>query len=107
MCMYDIQQTSWKRVYQKLLELGDEDQELDWRNGEDFPWWVWLANVGWMRDVSNDGITGVRVRVADGFRCVIVYSLRGIYTISADSNGRPLVHPHPRRYDPSRSRLRE
>ena len=100
MCMYDIQQSSWKRVYQKLLELGDEDQELDWSNGEDFPWWVWLANVGWMRDVSNDGITGIRLRVEGSFRCVIVYSLREIYTISADCYGRPLVHPFPQRYDP-------
>ena len=107
MCRYDIQQYGWNRVNQTLLELGPEDQELDWSNGEDFPWWVWLANTGRMRDVSNDGITSVRVRVENNFRCVIVYSLGGIYTISAGSNGRPLVHPQPRRYDPSCSRLRE
>ena len=100
MCVYDIQQTNWKRVYQKLLELGDEDQELDWSNGEDFPWWVWLANVGWMRNVSNDGITGVRLSVAGGFRCVIVDSLRGTYRISADCYGRAIVRPPPLRYDP-------
>ena len=100
MCVYDIQQTNWKRVYQKLLELGDEDQELEWSNGEDFPWWVWLANVGWTRDVSNDGITGVRLSVAGGFRCVIVDSLRKTYRISADCYGRPIVRPPPLRYDP-------
>ena len=100
MCVYDIQQTNWKRVYQKLLELGDEDQELEWSNGEDFPWWVWLANVGWMRNVSNDGITGVRLSVAGGFRCVIVDSLRETYRISADCYGKPIVHPPPLRYDP-------
>ena len=100
MCMYDKQKSSWRRVNQMLLELGPEDQELDWSNGEDFPWWVWLANTGWMRDVSNDGIRGVRLKVEGNVRCVIVDSLRGIYTISADSYGRPLVHPPPRRYDP-------
>ena len=46
MCKYDIQQNGWNRVNQTLLELGPEDQELDWSNGEDFPWWVWLANTG-------------------------------------------------------------
>ena len=100
MCMYDIQQTSWKRVYQKLRELGDEDQELDWSNGKDFPWWVWLAKVGWMRDVANEGISRVRLSVADGFRCVIVDSVWGTYRISAKCYGKRIVRPPPRRYDP-------
>ena len=100
MCTYDIQQNGWKRVNQTLLELGPEDQELDWSNGEDFPWWVWLANVGWMRNVSNAGITRVRLSVADGFRCVIVDSVGGTYRISANCYGKPIVHPPPLRYDP-------
>ena len=83
-----------------LLELGPEDQELDWSNGEDFPWWVWLANTGWMRDVSNDGITGVRLKVEGNVRCVIVDSVRGTYRISADHNGKPIVNPPPPLYDP-------
>ena len=100
MCMYDIQKNSWKRVNQTLLELGPEDQELDWSNGEDFPWWVWLANTGQMRKVANDGISRVRLKVSGGFRCVIVDSLRGTYRSSADQYGKPFVDPPPRRYDP-------
>jgi len=100
LCVYDIQQTSWKRVHQKLRELGHEDQELDWSNGGHFPWWVWLANVGWMQNVANDGITRVRLSVSDGFRCVIVDSVRGTYRISADHNGKPIVNPPPPLYDP-------
>ena len=36
------------------MELGDEDQEIEWSNGEDFPWWVWLSNIGKIRGVAND-----------------------------------------------------
>ena len=100
MCVYDIQQTSWKRVHQKLRELGHEDQELDWSNGEHFPWWLWLANTGQIRNVANDGISRVRLSVSDGFRCVIVDSVRGTYRIRADHNGKPIVNPSPPLYDP-------
>ena len=98
MCVYDIQQTSWKRVYQKLRELGHEDQEIDWSNGEDFPWWVCLANTGQMRNVANDGISGVRLSVWNGSKCVVVDSVGGTYRVSEDSNGDPVVRPKPRVY---------
>ena len=99
-CQLDINEVNWKQVREKLRKLGDEDQELDWSNGEHFPWWDWLANTGQMRNVANDGISRVRLKVSDGFRCVIVDSVRGTYCISADHYGKPFVDPPPRRYDP-------
>ena len=99
-CSHDITQVNWRQAREKLWELGDDDQEVDWSDGQHFPWWVWLANVGWMRNVANDGITRVRLSVSDGFRCVIVDSMRGTYRISADHNGKPIVNPPPPLYDP-------
>ena len=100
MCVYDIQQTSWKRVYQRLRELGDENQVLDISNGEDFPWWVWLANTGQIRNVANGGVSRVRLSVANGVRCVIVDSVGGIYRIIARGSSKPIVDPPPPFYDP-------
>ena len=100
MCVYDIQQTSWKRVVlPRLRDLGHEDQEIDVSNGERFPWWVWLANTGQIRNVANDGISRVRLSVSNGFRCVVVDSVQGTYYISArDSDGKMSVRLPPRLY---------
>ena len=66
-----------------------------------FPWWVWLANTGVLRDVVNDGVAGVELEVADGNKCVLVHSVRGDYRLSQHpTNGKMVIVPTPPRYDP-------
>ena len=104
-CRYDIQQVNWSHVREKLMELGDEDQEIEWSDGEHYPWWLWLANTGKMRDVANDGISRVRVVVANDvisrrvIKSVVVDSVRGTYNIIMDpTRDKPKVTPQPRLY---------
>ena len=52
-CSYDINEVSWRQVREKLLELGDHEQEVDWSDGHHFPWWVWLANTGMMVSLAS------------------------------------------------------
>ena len=87
------------------MELGDEDQEIEWSDGEHYPWWLWLANTGKMRDVANDGISRVRVVVANDvisrrvIKSVVVDSVQGTYNIILDpTRDKPKVTPHPRLY---------
>ena len=81
----------------KLAELGDNYQEVDWSDGQHFPWWLWLAITGKIRDVANDGISSVRLSVRNGFKCVVVESVQGTYDISAGySNGKMIVTDTPR-----------
>ena len=98
-CSYDINEVSWRLVREKLAELGDHDQEVDWSDGQHFPWWVWLANTGWLRNVSNDGIYSVHLSVSNGMRRVVVVSVRDTYYISAGHRaGKMNVSPPPRLY---------
>ena len=98
-CRLDINEVNWKQVREKLRKLGDEDQELDWSDGELFPWWLWLANTGQIRDVANAGISAVRLSVENGFKCVVVVSVQGTYYLSMHpKHGRMVVQPTPRLY---------
>ena len=81
-CSYDINVCGWREVREKLAELGEDDQEVDWSDGQHFPWWLWLANTGKIRDVAIDGIYRVRLSVSNGRRCVVVDSVQGTYNIS-------------------------
>ena len=56
MCSYDINEVSWRQVQEKLAERGAHDQEVDWSDGHDLPWIVWLANIGKIRDVASDAL---------------------------------------------------
>ena len=56
MCSYDINEVSWRQVQEKLAELGAHAQEVDWSDGHHFPWTVWLANIGKIRDVVSDAL---------------------------------------------------
>ena len=81
------------------MELGDDDQEVDWSDGEHFPWWLWLANTGNIRDVANDGISCVRLIVTNGLKCVLLNYVRGTYNISmGPGHGNMKVSPVPRLY---------
>ena len=98
-CTYDIHQASWRQVREKLAELAEVDYDIDWRDGQEFPWGVWLANTGQIRDLSNDGIYSVRLEVRSGLRRVVVHSVGGRYYISHRiPDGKMLVVPAPRLY---------
>ena len=98
-CPYDIKQINWRQVRDKLAELDDFDQQIDWSDGKEFPWWVWLANTGKVRDVANAGISNVRPQATGGFKCVVVDSVRGSYYISPRArDGKMLVTDTPRLY---------
>ena len=99
LCPYDINQINWRQVREKLAELPDFDHQIDWSDGEHFPWWVWLANTGQIRDVANDGISNVRLQVTDGVKCVVVDSVRGSYYISPRArDGKMMATDTPRLY---------
>ena len=77
---------------EKLAELGDDDQEIDWSDGQHFPWWLWLANTGDLAYIfCNDGISHVRLRVSNGFKCVVVDSVRRTYYISMRGSDRNMI----------------
>ena len=61
-CSYDINEVSWRQVREKLVELRDHDQEVDWSDGHHFPWWVWLANTG----NSVQGVYYISAKDSDG-----------------------------------------
>ena len=98
-CPYDIKQINWKQAREKLAELQDHDHQIDWSDGNEFPWWVWLANTGQIRDLANEGIYNVHLEKAGGSRWVAVHSVRGWYYISPDpKDGKMIVTGPPRLY---------
>ena len=54
---------------------------VDWSDGSHFPWWVWLANTGAVREVVNEGVIAVELEVADGNKCVVVHSVQGTFRL--------------------------
>ena len=47
-----------------------DSAEEDWSCGAHFPWWVWLANTGAVREAVGDGIFSLTVKVLN--RCVAI-----------------------------------
>ena len=99
LCVFDINSVNWRAVREALRVLPPYDHTVDWSDGSLFPWWVWLANEGVLRDVVNDGVAGVELQVADGNKCVVVHSVRGEFRLSCRS-GKMVITPTPPRYDP-------
>ena len=101
LCVYDSQCVNWRDIREALRVLPLHDHTVDWSDGSHFPWWVWLANTGVLRDVVNDGVAGVELEVLDGNKCVIVHSVRGNFRLSENpQNGKMVIKPTPLRYDP-------
>ena len=100
-CKYDVNMLSWKYVREKLAALETHDEaSVDWSNGQSFPWWVWMANTGTLRDVVNEGVSTVEVEVKRGVKSVVVTSKRGRFWHSAGpAYGKLRVWPVPRKYD--------
>ena len=101
LCVYDLQSVNWRAIREALRVLPLHNHTVDWSDGSHFPWWVWLANTGVLRDVVNDGVAGVELEVVDGNKCVVVHSVRGDFKLSAHpQNGKMVIRPTPPRYDP-------
>ena len=99
LCPYGITHIKWRQVREKLAELQDFDHEIDWSDGGHFPWWVWLATTGTIRDVANHGISNVRLQVTAGVKCVVVDSVQGTYYISPRGrDGKMMATDTPRLY---------
>ena len=55
---------------------------------------------GVLRDVVNDGVSGVELEVANGNKCVVVHSAWGDFRLSAHpQTSRMVIRPTPPRYD--------
>ena len=101
LCVYDLQSVNWRAIREALRLLPSHNHTVDWSDGSHFPWWVWLANTGALRDVVNDGIAGVELEVLDGNKCVIVHSVGGTFRLSqGPQNGKMVIKPTPPKYDP-------
>jgi hypothetical protein len=101
LCIYDIQSLSWRVVREELHVLPLHDHTVDCSDGSRFPWWVWIANTGLLRDVVNDGVIGVDLEVADGKKSIVAHSVRGDFRLSKHpETGEKVIRPKPPRYDP-------
>ena len=72
---YDVTSVNWKQVRALLRALPDHDDTVNWSEGIQFPWWVWLANTGILRDVVGDGVDAVELSVIGGRKYVVVHSI--------------------------------
>ena len=81
--VYDIQSVNWKAVREALRVLPVDDHTVDWSDSSHFPWRVWLANTGLLRDVVNAGVSAMELEVAHGNKCVVVHSVWGISRLSS------------------------
>jgi len=60
-----------------------------------------MANTGVLRDVVNDGVFCVELEIVQGYKCVVVHSVRGVFRLSAhQKTGRMVIEPTPEKYDP-------
>ena len=97
LCVYDIQQVNWRAVREALCALPDHDQTLILDDGSHFPWWVWLANTGVLRDVVHEGVAGVELKVARGHKYVLVRSVAGEFSLWCNEHGKMAITPAPRK----------
>ena len=100
LCEYDVHMVNWGRLSKALEQVPDHyDHTEDWSDGRHFPWWVWLANTGRLRDVVNDGVAAVELEVANGNKSVVVHSVRGEFRLSAErQTSKMIIRPPARRY---------
>ena len=77
LCQYDVKSINWRQVRDLLQRLPDHDHTVDWSDGAEFPWWVWMANTGVLRDIVNEGVLAVELEVHHGEASVLVHSVGG------------------------------
>ena len=75
---YDTQMFGWRRLRNKLDSLPNTmDWDEDWSDGDEFPWWLWIANPGKTRKLIGDGIISVKAICRDKVKSLQVTSLEG------------------------------
>lgn len=90
LCTYDVLSLSWRVVRTQLDRLPPHDDCVDWSDGSTFPWWLWLANTGKVRDIVDKGVTSVEVHIRTGSKSILVHTRAGSkYTFS--ENGKMTV----------------
>ena len=82
MCTYDVNQLNSRLLLAQVAANVSDNTEVDWRSGEHFPWWVWLANTGAIRDAVGGGIFSFRVRVTNKKVLIGVHSTNGRHEIT-------------------------
>ena len=82
MCTYDVNQLNTRLLLVQVAANVSDNTEVDWRSGEHFPWWVWLANTGTMRDAVGDGIFSFRAKVRNGQVLIGFLSTNGVHEIT-------------------------
>ena len=73
---YDVKAVSWRHAREALRALSDVAGEVDWSDGDAFPWWLCLANTGKIRDVVADGIFRVTAYVEQNGRRSMIFPQR-------------------------------
>ena len=97
---YDAKQNGWSAVRDILRRTAAVNQRIQWAAGEVFPWWLWLANTGKVRDVVSHGVLDITLDVTHGFQAIIVRSDAGEFRIYARGYEEKVrIHPVPRRFD--------
>ena len=79
---FDSKSLSSRFVWAKLQSMP-ETESKDWTSGHDCAWWVWLANMGKLRQVVANGVISVTALPAQN--AVIVLSTAGRFRISSNS----------------------
>ena len=102
-CPYDAKMNSWSVVRDILRRTAEANQRIQWAEGEVFPWWLWLANTGRVRDVVSQGVLAITLDVTAGFNEIIVRSDAGEFRISAKGDAKRMgIKPVPPKFDASR-----
>ena len=98
---YDINSMSSRRTFEFLGLLPNTTGDIDWSDGATFPWWLWLATNGSIRDVAADGIYGIRACVKNNgeSKSIVVNSTSDEYRIVPNAKGDNIItSPTPPEY---------
>ena len=82
MCTYDVQLLNSRLLLARVAASVPDNAEVDWRSGEHFPWWVWLANTSALRDAIGGGIFSFTVKVTNGRVQIGFLSTVGVHEIT-------------------------
>ena len=83
----DVQSVNWIQVREILRALPRDDHTVDWTDGAEFPWRVWLANTGDFRTVVEHGVRAIELQVLNGEASVLVHNMRQTFKITERGNG--------------------
>ena len=100
-CSYDYKIINWSLVRDFLRGIdADVDQRIDWADGDVFPWWVWLANTGRVRDVVSHGVLEIHLEFSAHCKAFVVHSDAGEFRLySRGEEERLGIKPVPPKFD--------